>query len=90
MQAGDVVYVTKYALTAGAQIQELRVSKVHEDGRYVWVRTGGSQFSDMIMIRDRDVFSDKSKAIADAESRRTKKIRSLEKQIANLKKLKFG
>ena len=84
MQIGDVVYVTKYALTGG--VKEHPVSVAEKDGKYVWVRFGKDRF---MLVKDRDVFADKSKAIADAESRRTKKIKSLEKQIANLKKLKF-
>lgn len=85
MQAGDVVFVTKYALTAGVIS---RTVKKTTDSGYVIVAEDG-KFTEWFLKQDRDVFADKAKAIADAESRRTKKIKSLEKQIEKLKKLNF-
>jgi hypothetical protein len=74
------LYLTKYALTGGIQIKDFR----YVSGRY-WQEDGGYG----LYVEGRDVFENEDDAIADAEKRRAKKIASLEKQIAKIKRLKF-
>lgn len=85
MQPGDTVYFTKYALTGG--IQAKVVGKVQEP--YVIFQretpTGAHQNAKI----GHDVFATLDEAGAKAESLRAKRIKSLEKQIKNLKALRI-
>lgn len=76
------VYLTAYALASGIETSAVR--REHEDG-YVSLEDRGF---DIYKI-GRDVFETFDAAVADAKARRDKKIKSLEKQIAKLRALKF-
>jgi hypothetical protein len=84
IKKGDKVYLSKYALTGGIQIEvatedegEDRMIALDSYGRFVYFRVG------------RDVFLSDRQAIDSAEVRRGKKIKSLEKSLAEMKSLRF-
>lgn len=76
-------FITKYALSG--KLLELD-GKKDEDGGYAHFR----EYPFVSFKIGRDAFERLEDALADIEARRNKKIRSLEKQIAQLKKLSFG
>jgi hypothetical protein len=76
------VYLTAYALSSG--IETTAVRRSHEDG---YVSLEDRSFS--IYKIGHDVFETFEEAVADANARRDKKIKSLEKQISKLRALKF-
>ena len=71
-------YLTKYALTYG--IKEVKAEPLDE----YWKVKG-----DYNLFTENECFATIEEAVANAEQRRAKKIRSLEKQIERLKALKF-
>ena len=84
IKAGDNVYITKYALTDGIT-QEVVKKDVSENGLVWLVRWPFSYFK-----VNRDVFANQQDAIEAAEIMRDKKITSMQKRIAMLKKLDFA
>lgn len=86
MSPGDIVYVTKYCVPSG-EIREM-VVREHSD-RYVQVKVDEHACHDMWLVYGRDCFASREVALKNAEERRARKIKSLEKQLAALKKLAF-
>lgn len=74
------VWITKYALTAGIETSEWPQSS--DGSNFMWLQDGR-------MVHKKYVFHDRGNAVANAESIRLEKIKSLEKQIAKLKALNF-
>lgn len=72
-------FITKYALTGGIKEVEGTIS---EHG-YLHVKDIYSSFS------RKEYFFTREEALKDAEERRKKKIKSLEKQIAQMQNMKF-
>jgi hypothetical protein len=83
IKAGDTVYFVKYALSSGITKETVK-EDVSDDGLVCLV--GWSYTYGKIA---RDVFVDLQDAIEAAEIMLNKKIKSLEKQIAKLKKMEF-
>ena len=88
MKAGDIVYLTKYALSSKGEITTHEVKSIADSGMYVFVRRDGAMHDEIFRINS-EVFSTEAEAIAACESARIKKEASLNKQIAALHKLKF-
>ncbi|GIK74551.1 MAG: hypothetical protein BroJett021_35390 [Chloroflexota bacterium] len=84
VKKGDKLYLVKYALTAGIE-QVVAAENQNEESGYIYLK-GRSFYS---FLLGRDVFTDLPSAIAAAETMREKKIKSIEKQIAKLRKLDF-
>lgn len=84
IKKGDNLYLVKYALTAGIELVEADEDQYHDDMIIVVGRPA------QIFKLGRDVFKDGSAAVRAAEAQRIVKIKSLEKQIAKLKLLKFS
>jgi len=84
IKSGDTVYFVKYALSGGVT-KEVARENVSENGLVCLV---GYPYT--LCRANRDVFTDQQDAIEAAEIMRDKKIKSLEKQIAKLKKMEFA
>lgn len=82
------MYCTKYALSLGVIEFEPRATGDADDG-YVYAEKGSKLGYWTVMKLRRDAFETKEAAIADANARREKKIKSLEKQIAMLRRMEF-
>jgi hypothetical protein len=84
VKKGAKVYVTKYTVTQGVLTEYV----VHVSLDLVYVsKDPKARIFDALQCKPGvDVFSDKDKAMQDAEMRVTKKIISLKKQIARLKR----
>ena len=78
-----IYYVTKYALSRGVKAISGTESTISPG--YVNFR---GEYNDLCKLH-KDVFETRAEAFADAEARRLKKIASLKKQIARLKKFSF-
>lgn len=80
-------YITKYAVGGKGGLTTVEDPKISawNDGSQ-WVRSSDGWTSFKI---GREAFDSRDDAVADAESRRAKKIASLKKQIAKLEKLTF-
>jgi hypothetical protein len=79
------IYVTKYCLNG-----EILALSVLEGSDAEWARVllpGGTWPSTIKM--GRDCFANEADALADAEKRRAKKIKSLSKQISKLQEIIF-
>lgn len=79
-------YVTKYSLTKGIYPVEGTTTQFDSTSSYVQFKNKNNY--PCCFKLDKDIFSTIDGAVADAEHRRLKKIKSLEKQIAKLKALK--
>ena len=81
------IYTTKYALTAGIQIKEVAVGLSQNSGgsRYVYTKEMYSQQ----FVMGKTAFETRPEAVAAAEAMRDRKILSVEKQLAKLKKMSF-
>ncbi len=77
------VYITKYALTEGVKEAETSEEEWNSEN-YIPIRGSWNSFR-----KDRHIFADRQKAMAAAEQMRQKKIKSLEKSISKLNKLRF-
>lgn len=82
MQAGQNVWLTKYALSDG--ITEQVVKSFYESG---YVTLDGHQWNSYKV--GSDVHASYEEAVAAAKAQREKRIASLKKQIAKLEKLAF-
>ena len=80
MEAGQKVWLVKYALTSGITEEVVRSTngdRVYAENSWCSYKIG------------RDVFADHGDAVKAAEALRQKKLGGLRKQIAKLEKLKF-
>lgn len=77
-------FIAKYALTAGIQAVELAPSRLFGDELLVDLSGSGQSYRAGV-----DVFEHAADALADAEKRRAKKLKSLRGQIAKLEALVF-
>lgn len=75
------MYLTRYALSSGGKID--KVSGDIFEAKYLSCENSG------FYRINSDVFADPKDAIADAERRRIKAVKSAEKSIAKLKAMKF-
>lgn len=78
LKPGDVVYLTKHAVTAG--IERRVVDSVK--GRYVYLKS--PSFSQQVIVDD--VFASEEKAQQDAQDKIAGRIASLERQLTKLQK----
>lgn len=78
------IFITKYALTKGIIEKEAEINSYRDRSKYAYVR---GEFNGYNMTKD--AFFSYDNAIRNAEEMRQKRIKSLEKQIEKLKKLKF-
>lgn len=78
---GDIVYVTKYALSTGIRIVKIS----HADGEYLYTygEAGFVQYS------SKECFHSLEKALAHAETLREKKIDQLKRSIEKIKNKKI-
>lgn len=86
----QIVYVTKYALTAGicemdAEIKPCEWSTKKKFSAYGQLSTNVYKTS----YYNDDFYLTREEAIVDAESRRQRRITQLKKQLTKLEKLKF-
>lgn len=78
-------YIIKYALTSGIFLADVEANTL-DAGAYVY-RKESIGFSSYKL--GRDAFLDKDEAIAAAKKLRDRKVASVERQLANLKKMEF-
>lgn len=76
-------FVTKYCLTSGIVIFE---GETINNGKYF----SGSHEGVRFFLDSKDCFDSLDEAVKDAEIKRDKKIKSLEKQINKLSKMRFN
>lgn len=80
------IWITKYALTMG--IYPLEALDARSTRDTAWVEGTGPNEYDQVFHK-KEFYHSREDAVARAEELRVKKIKSLEKQIAKLKALKF-
>lgn len=81
-------WITKYTATGGlfSIESEAKVERWHGPGQFSVKDTRENQ--DWFRFTEKEAFTDKTAALADADARRLKKIDSLKKQIAKIEKLR--
>ena len=78
------VWMTKYALTTG--VKEVEIEPIEEGSDYVYTREG---YLETQLVLGKTAFLDRKGAMINARQQCTKRIASLQRQIAALEKMKF-
>lgn len=86
LKAGDIAYLSKYALSSKGAIRKYRLNDVH-DG-YASIRLDGFHWDTWHKIGT-EIHATEAEAIAACEKARIKREASLRKQLDALSKLKF-
>jgi hypothetical protein len=88
MKDGDIVeaWITRYALTGPIIHERVRISFSRHDEKAIYV-TNVSQDNRYFILLGTDAFLSEAEARKSVEAKRTRKILSLEKQIAKLRAL---